>query len=231
MSLATFAHQALTNFQSTAAIVPSSRRLVRAMVEPLRSKSAGTVVELGPGTGAMTRELLDFLPRDSLLLAFEINPDFIRYLRGSIDDDRLQIVEAGAETAAGELRRRGIRCVDGVVSSLGMTLMDEQRIASIFRGLAPFLAAGGAFTQYQYLSSFRWTDGRPVNFNVRSVLDRWFETVDSCIVWRNVPPAFVHCCRGIRAPAGAAPPAAARMAGAFPTHKRRRIDPPGADSP
>ena len=227
MSLATFAHQALTNFQSTAAVVPSSRYLVRAMVEPLRWKDVETAVELGPGTGAMTRELLDFLPRDSLLLAFEINPDFIRYLRGSIDDDRLQIVEAGAETAGSELRRRGIGRVDGVVSSLGMTLMDEPRIDSIFRGLAPFLDADGAFTQYQYLSSFRWDGGRPVNFDIRSVLERYFESVDSSIVWRNIPPAFVHRCRVSRAPA--AGEAAATQP--FPPAPRPRTNPRGPDFP
>ena len=225
MSLATFARQALTNFQSTAAIVPSSRYLVRAMVEPLRWKSAEVVLELGPGTGAMTRELLGFLPQDALLLAFEVNPDFVRYLRGAIDDERLQIVEGSAETAAGELRRHGIERVDGVVSSLGTTLMDEMLVDSVFRGIAPFLDENSTITQYQYLSSVRWEGVRPVNFNVRSVLDRYFQAVGSNIVWRNIPPAVVHECLGSGAPA------AAGESQPLARYARPRAGPAGADFP
>ena len=227
MSLATFARQALTNFQSTAAIVPSSRYLVRAMVEPLRWKSAEVVLELGPGTGAMTRELLGFLPQDALLLAFEVNPDFVRYLRGAIDDERLQIVEGSAETAAGELRRRGIERVDGVVSSLGTTLMDEMLVDSVFRGIAPFLDENSTITQYQYLSSVRWEGVRPVNFNVRSVLDRYFQAVGSNIVWRNIPPAVVHECRGSGAPAAGGVGESQPLA----RYARPRAGPAGADFP
>ncbi len=227
MSLVVFARHALANFQSTAAVVPSSRYLARAMVDPLRWKNARVVVEFGPGTGVMTRELLGFLPADSLLFAFEVNPHFVRYLRGAIDDDRLKIMEAGAETAAAELTKCGIGHVDGVVSSLGITLMDEPLIDSVFRGLAPFLDENSTITQYQYLSSVRWEDARPVNFNVRSVLDRYFKTVDSTIIWRNIPPAIVHECLGSRAPAagGIGSPQLLSI------YSRPSVDPVGSDFP
>ena len=196
MSLATFASQALANLQTTAAIVPSSRYLGRAMVEPLRWKNAKVVVELGPGTGVMTRELLSLLPPDATLLAFEISPSFVDYLRETIVDDRLHLVQAGAETAPDELRKLGIEHVDGIVSSLGITLMDEQVIDAIFRGLVPFLDESSTVTQFQYGSRVRLEEGRPVYFNVRALLDRYFKTVDSTIVWRNIPPAVVFECVG-----------------------------------
>lgn len=166
------------------------------MVGSLRWKNAKVVVEFGPGTGVMTRELLRVLPQDATLLAFEISPRFNRYLRDAIDDDRLEIVQAGAETAGDELRRRGISRVDGVVSSLGLTLMDEPLIDSLFCGVVPFLDEKSKVTQYQYLSSVRLKNGRPVNFNVRSVLDRYFQIVDAKIIWRNIPPAVVYECLG-----------------------------------
>jgi len=68
MSLTTFAEQALADIHSTAAIAPSSRFLARAMVEPL-AIDCRRVVEFGPGTGAMTRALLDRLPADAEVLA------------------------------------------------------------------------------------------------------------------------------------------------------------------
>ncbi len=198
MSLATFATQAIANLQTTAAITPSSRYLGRAMVEPLRWKNAKVAIEFGPGTGVMTRELLNVLPSDATLLAFEISPAFVEHLSETIIDDRLQIVQAGAETAPEELRKRGISYVDGVISSLGITLMGEEIIDSIFRGLVPFLDESSTITQFQYGSRVRLADGKLVYFNVRALLNRYFKTVDSTIVWRNIPPAVVFECVGSR---------------------------------
>ena len=64
MSLLKFTQQALSDFQKTAAVAPSSRYLVQAMVEPLPLANAKVVVEFGPGTGAMTRELLRRMPSE-----------------------------------------------------------------------------------------------------------------------------------------------------------------------
>ena len=100
MSLATFARNFLDDYKGTAAIVPSSRSLANAMVEPLRGKPLRVAVEFGPGTGVVTSELLNIMPDDGILLAFEISPRFVAYLRDTCSDQRLQIVQAGAETAS-----------------------------------------------------------------------------------------------------------------------------------
>ena len=109
MSLATFASQALTDFQWTAAVAPSSRFLAQAMVEPLPMAEARLIVEFGPGTGVMTRRLLAAARSDAKLLAFEINPRFVDYLREEITDPRLEIIAAGARVPAPN-------CAEGVAS-------------------------------------------------------------------------------------------------------------------
>ena len=119
MSIRMFAVEALSHLPTTAAIVPSSRFLTRAMLRPLRLEQARTVVEFGPGTGPMTRDLLAAMPRDSRLFAFEISPRFAEYLRESIDDPRLILVEDSAENLGHHLRNHGADKVDAVVSSLG----------------------------------------------------------------------------------------------------------------
>ena len=81
--------------------------LTQAMVEPLPLRDAKFVIELGPGTGVMTRELLGLVPRDAQVLAFEVSPRFVEYLRQSLEDPRLEIVHAGAEAAPKALRDRG----------------------------------------------------------------------------------------------------------------------------
>ena len=58
MSRAIIAMEALSDFRTEASVAPSSRYLVRAMLRPLPLEKARVVVELGCGTGAMTRALL-----------------------------------------------------------------------------------------------------------------------------------------------------------------------------
>jgi len=59
LSHAIFAAEALNDFRTVASVAPSSRYLVDAMLRPLPLKHARVVVELGCGTGAMTRVLID----------------------------------------------------------------------------------------------------------------------------------------------------------------------------
>jgi phospholipid N-methyltransferase len=194
MSLTTFAEQALADIHSTAAIAPSSRFLARAMVEPLAS-DCRRVVELGPGTGSMTRALLEKLPADARVLAFEVNPSFVEYLRREISDPRLEIVEAGAETASGELARRGWTRIDAAVSSLGLGLMSDELTEAIFSGLTPLLRPEGVLTQFQYVHRVRMEEGRPSYFNAALLLEKHFSTVGRRTILRNLPPAFVYECR------------------------------------
>ncbi len=198
MSLATFARNAISDYRTTAAVVPSSQHLANAMVEPLRGKSLRVVLEFGPGTGVMTRELLRVMPDDAILLAFEISPRFAAYLRETGSDERLHIVQACAETATAELDRRGIDRVDGVVSSLGVSFMDLTLVDAIFRPLLPRLSHDGVVTQFQYIHRTRMHGGRVEYFNVGQLMGRYFRSVRSSCVWLNLPPAHVITCRGAR---------------------------------
>ena len=168
------------------------------MVEPLRPQGPRVVVEFGPGTGVMTRPLLRMMPPDGVLLAFEISPRFVDYLRTNIRDQRLHIIAAGAETAAAELERRGIDTVNGVVSSLGIGFLDEEAAGAIFRPLLPSFSADATLTQFQYVHRIRMYGRRLEYFDAGDLLGRYFESVESKYVWRNIPPANVITCRGAR---------------------------------
>ena len=195
VSLLTFSRQAFSDFEKTAAIVPSSRHLARAMIAPLPLANAKVVVEFGPGTGVMTRELLRLAPADAAVLAFEINSRFAAWLREEFPDKRLDVIECGAEYAAHELRRLGIDCVDAALSSLGFSLMQDEQVHETLRGLLPFLTPQSVFTQFQYLSQMRFQRGGIGRYRVSRLLADYFTTVHRTVVWRNVPPAFAFACR------------------------------------
>ncbi len=156
----------------------------------------------------MTRELLRLMPPNGLLLAFEISPSFVRYLRESIPDARLQVVPSGAETAANELRRRHIMRVDGIVSSLGLGMMESEAADAVFRPLLPWLQTGGPITQFQYIHRLRLKRRRLERFDASAFLGQYFHSVRSTRVWLNIPPADVLTCRGARETVAAGSPQA-----------------------
>ena len=196
MHLTTFAMQALADFRTVGAVAPSSRYLTRAMVDPLPLRQARVVVELGCGTGAVTQMLLSQMPRKSVLLAFEINPRFSRYLKEKISDSRLVLINASAETVREEIQRRGYQHVDAVASCLALTLMSDRLRHGILSESGGVLSPAGVFTQYLYLHGLQWQQGRLARLPGARLLHQHFRSVERTIVWRNFPPAYVYACRG-----------------------------------
>jgi phospholipid N-methyltransferase len=194
MSLRTFIAEALTNFPTVAAISPSSSYLATAMLEPLTLERTRVALELGAGTGAITHALLAQLSPHATLLVFEINPRFFDCLRRSISDPRVILINSSAENLDLELRRRGIQQVDAVISSLGLAFMPDHERQALFQRLSPFLHPKSVFTQYQYIHGLQFVGGRLRRLNLRPLLNRYFGSVQSRIVWRNLPPAFVFTC-------------------------------------
>jgi len=197
MALTTFASEAIADFRTVGAVAPSSRYLAQAMLGPLPLERARVVVELGPGTGVMTEALLEVLPRNCHLLAFEINSRFASYLRENVPDSRLTVVEASAELIRQEVQKRGYQQVDAVVSSLALGLMPDRQRREFLDGLVSILR-DGVLTQFQYLHCLQMKDRQIRRFDLARLLRQYFGSVRQRIIWRNLPPAFVFACRGPR---------------------------------
>lgn len=194
-SFATFAFAAASDFQNIASIAPSSRHLARAMLEGLPINRVRTVVELGAGTGAITRVLLETLPPQATLLAFEINPEFIGYIQKSFSDPRLVLLNAHAEDLGQELRRLGHQRVDAVVSSLSLRFMPDHRQRVLQDVLSPFMDEASVYTQYQYVHGVRFENGKIHRHSSLPFLRQYFASIQCRTIWRNLPPAQVFTCR------------------------------------
>src|SRR5712672_969379 len=81
-------------------IVPSSRFLIKQLLEPIDWDQARVIVEYGPGVGSITSEVLRRMRPDAILIAIETNPEFVSFLRSSTKDERLHVIEASAEPVA-----------------------------------------------------------------------------------------------------------------------------------
>jgi phospholipid N-methyltransferase len=146
----------------------------------------------------MTRALLNLLPPDATLLAFEINPRFAQHLRSTITDPRLVLIHARAEALQEELTRRGYRYVDGILSSLALGLMSDRQRHALLSVISICLKKRGIFTQFQYVHSLQFRDRQLTKFDLLRLLELYFRSVQRKIIWPNLPPAFVFTCRRTR---------------------------------
>src|SRR5260370_41365615 len=83
-----FIRQCRRQFQSTGAILPSSRFLARALASEIAKPHAPTrILEVGPGTGSVTRQILRRMTPGDQLDAVEINAEFVACLQKRLEGD------------------------------------------------------------------------------------------------------------------------------------------------
>src|SRR6516225_11605062 len=106
-----FLRESRRHFRDTGAVLPSSRFLAHALVSELRRRRApGRILEVGPGTGSVTLQILRHLiPGDQLDLV-EVNRHFIDLLRRRFEREwkfwrhreRARLIHAAVEQLPGE---------------------------------------------------------------------------------------------------------------------------------
>ena len=171
------------------ALMPSSPLLAGALLEQCNLRTARTVVELGAGTGAVTRFILDRIGRHTTFLALELDVDATWDLRRRFPS--LKVYADSAEHIQTYLARHGCRRADYIVSGLPWASMATQTQDRILAAILKALKPGGLFTTFAYLHA-GWM---PAARRFRERLQDHFDTVQrSRTVWRNVPPAYVYRC-------------------------------------
>jgi len=168
-------------------IVPSSRFLIKQLLEPINWGRARVIVEYGPGVGGITMEVLRRMRPDGALIAIEMNPDFVSYLRASITDKRLHVVEGSAVEVDEILRRYGHSRADYIISGIPFSTIEAPVRERILRKTCDVLAPGGAFLVYQFST------------RVLQDLKRVFGYVGRKFEPLNVLPAHLFICQPVTA--------------------------------
>jgi phosphatidylethanolamine/phosphatidyl-N-methylethanolamine N-methyltransferase len=162
------------------AVAPSSSRLGRAMAAELPDDYE-FCVELGGGTGSLTRALLSTgMPREKLIV-IERDPRLAALLRKRFHGVR--VLQGDAQNLTSLLRAEGIAEVDAVFSSLPLRSLPRRVRKSIVAESFATLGAGGIYVQYTYGLL------PPVPDEVVRGLSIGGEPQRR--VWRNLPPAVV----------------------------------------
>ncbi|WP_291847177.1 rRNA adenine N-6-methyltransferase family protein [Bradyrhizobium sp.] len=160
------------------AVMPSSRVLARTMAQYVDVNSEGPVVELGPGTGAITNALIERGVDQKRLVLVEYNPGFCALLRERYP--QAQVVQGDAyalrDSLWGVLKTPASAVVSGLPLVTKPMLTRLRLIRDAFAALTP----GAPFVQFTY------SVAPPIPKSLPGV-----STEASERIWMNLPPARV----------------------------------------
>ena len=176
----TFLNTFFNERKQVGAVAPSSSFLVRKMCNQIDFKTAKVILELGPGTGVFTTELLKRARKDTKIILIELNTTFFDILKDKFHDDRLIILNRSADEIDAILKEYKINQLDAILSSLPLTIIPDRIKKKIIIHAYNFLKEGGVYTQYQY------------SLNARKLIETKFGKLKISFVPINVPPAFVY---------------------------------------
>jgi phospholipid N-methyltransferase len=163
-------------------IIPSSRFLIRQLLAPIDWHRSRVIVEFGPGVGVITREILKRMRSDATLIAIELNPDFVRHLRTTIDDARVVVIQGSAMGVDEAVRRSGATYANYVISGIPFSTMPAHEREVILNKTRAVLESQGLFLVYQFSSS------------VFGDLRRIFRDVTRRFEPLNILPAHLYFC-------------------------------------
>lgn len=216
-----FLAEALRTFHDTGALAPSGPALVNALVVPATSRPNRpiSVLEVGAGTGVVTRRLAQVLRPGDRLHVVEANPRFADRLRedpvlaarrpgvglrlSTCRVEELPEATAGPEDGCGNEDGAGNERYDVIVSGLPFTNFEPALVRDILDLYLRLLTPGGELTYFGYLGTTTartLTSGPRRGARHRAVvrLLRRFEAtygLGERTVWSNLPPARAHLLR------------------------------------
>lgn len=198
-----FFRQFRERFESTGSIAPSSRFLARTLTEPLSiGNRPARVLEVGPGTGAVTQRIVRLLQPGDRFDLVELNPVFVNILRGKFASDPAycRVADQSAvhqcplqEFAAGQP-------YDFIISGLPLNNFPPGLVRDIFETFLKLLATGGtlSYFEYMYVRPIRMVVGRRPDRNRLRELDAVIQPylgqhrIRRNWVFANLPPAWVQ---------------------------------------
>lgn len=170
--------KAMLDDKSVAALMPSSKFMVKRIIKAMDLRGAKTVVEYGAAAGVITREILPKLPPDGRLLAVEFNRPLFDML-SRISDPRLTVAHGDVREIDAIAAKHGIGPADAVVSGVPFSMFSGRQRHELLLKTHDLLRPGGRFVAYQ------------VTTHLITLLDDYFKRFETEFEIRNLPPHFI----------------------------------------
>ena len=178
---ALFLKRFLRRPMQVASIVPSSKALVRRVLNKIDFSSPRIIAEFGPGEGCHTREIVRRMHRDSRLLLVELDPALAQHLeRQFADDPRITVFNTDAAELPSLLLREQLDYCDYVISGIPFSILEIGKKRELLRCIHACLAPAyhAAFVIYQVTNEL-------VSHCAH------FARIESEYCLQNIPPMFV----------------------------------------
>ncbi|MFF8785178.1 class I SAM-dependent methyltransferase [Streptomyces sp. NPDC015125] len=195
--------ESVRNHRTVGSIAPSSKSLANLLADPLLKQAPriSNVLEVGAGTGSVTRVLIPRMSRGSRLDIVEANAHFAAHLRRLVRghpnlperQEQVRVHNVCVEQLTTDRR------YDVIVSGLPFTNFSPRQVEDIMGHYFHLLRPGGTLTYFSYRGS-RWVraflTSRPEarrQQGVKELLNRYHhQYATGCwTVWGNLPPAKV----------------------------------------
>lgn len=177
MSFPLFMWQLIRHPKSISAIAPSSKGLAKQMVSEITPETGG-VVEIGAGTGVITRQILAAGVKPENLTIVEMNPKFCVVLKEQFP--KCNVLEMDAQNL-GELP---LENVGMVISGLPLLSIPKPVQHNIIKGAFDLMVVGGKYMQFTYGPK------PPIAPEVRAANELEWRVLKK--VWFNLPPALPY---------------------------------------
>lgn len=176
--------QLLKKIRVTGAVAFSSDMLAKKMINKVDFTQAEVIIELGAGCGCITKEIAKNKNSHTKLLVFEVDEYFCNVLREKIKGENIFIINDSAENMKQHLLQlTGRSNVDFIISSLPFSIFNEKARQNLLKCIHSLLTPYSMYVQYGY------------NKKKYKELLNEFKTVNTSLVLRNVPPAYVFNCK------------------------------------
>lgn len=181
------ASELLKSFRTSGAVAFSSPFLVKKIVKNIDFSHATRIIELGPGNGRITDDLLHLMRKDAMLYAFEINAAFCKDLE-NLKDERLNVFNESATHIKEHIAADPLHGITYIVSSIPFGILPEPECRAIMKAIDDVSDAATVFIQYSYsILQYRR-------------FKKYFPHIKIQFEWVNLPPAFVFIARNKAAP-------------------------------
>ena len=176
-----FLREGIKNIKTVGTLTRSSRFLCSKIVSLANLRGSKCIVELGAGDGVMTKHILNNMPEDATLFAFEIHPKFCERLR-RIKDPRLHVIHDSAENLKDHLTENGFSQIDTVFSALPFVMLPSALAKRIVSSCHQNLKPLGQYFQIHY------------SLLEKNLYKNIFGKVEVTFHLLNIPPAFILSC-------------------------------------
>jgi len=175
----------LKNPLKVGAIAPSSPDLAHEMLHGIQPDDHNIVLELGVGTGAITKFLREAVPSKDSYLGIELDSDLVTTLNQNFPD--MNIVCGSAADAYSIHKNSGLGKVRYVVCCLPFAVLPKEISENVLTEIEKFMDEGCELRLFQYAHGYFL----PPAIKLREILqNRYGKSRRSPLVLKNVPPAF-----------------------------------------